>query len=154
MSGAQTPSHGIGYALNYSSSQEAVSIGSSANILSRGGNITINGNSTQRGGGSSDTTAVHIGASAVIDSGYYAPGATDASSGGFINISGKYTGGVGTNADKVFGVKIDNPSGNAGQTTVATSTTTGSIRIEGSSTPPVADGTQMPVGGEKLAAGD
>ncbi|HMV63394.1 MAG TPA: filamentous hemagglutinin N-terminal domain-containing protein, partial [Rhodocyclaceae bacterium] len=134
VSGAQTPSHGIGYALNYSSSQEAVSIGSSANILSRGGNITINGNSTQRGGGSSDTTAVHIGASAVIDSGYYAPGATDASSGGFINISGKYTGGVGTNADKVFGVKIDNPSGNAGQTTLAASTTTGSIRIEGSST--------------------
>jgi len=134
VAGAQTLSHGIGYALNYSASQEAVSIGSSANILSRGGDITINGYSNQPVAGNSDTTGVHVGASAVIDSGYYAPSATTASYGGYINISGKYVGGVGGNSNKVFGVKIDNPSGGGGQTTISASTTTGAIRIEGSST--------------------
>ncbi len=127
---AQTLSNGIGYALNASASLEAVSIGSSARVLSRGGDITINGYSTQPKAGSNDTTGVRIGASAIIDSGYYAPGAVDAASGGYINISGKYAGPAST----VFGVKIENPSGNSGQTTLSASTTTGSIRIEGSST--------------------
>ena len=75
---AQTLSNGIGYALNASASLEAVSIGSSARVLSRGGDITINGYSTQPKAGSNDTTGVRIGASAIIDSGYYAPGAVDA----------------------------------------------------------------------------
>ena len=45
----------------------------------------------------------------MIDSGRYAGGSSPAS-GGYINISGKYVGGSGTNSAKVFGVKIDNPA--------------------------------------------
>ena len=94
-----------------------------ARVLSRGGDITINGYSTQPKAGSNDTTGVRIGASAIIDSGYDAPGAVDAASGGYINISGKYAGPAST----VFGVKIENPSGNSGQTTLSASTTTGTF---------------------------
>jgi len=132
VSAAQTVSNGIGYALNASSNLEAVYIGASTSVLSGGGNITINGYSTQPLSGSNDTTGVHIGAGATIDSGFYASGATAASKGGYINFSGKYVGGVGSNTDKVFGVKIDNP--NSGHTTISASTTTGGIRINGSST--------------------
>ena len=130
---AQSANHGIGYALNASADQEAVSIGAGAQILSRGGDITINGYSTKGLQGSNDTTGVHVGAGAVIDSGFYASGATSAASGGYINISGKYVGGTGANSDKVFGIKVDSPTGNSGQTTFSASTTTGSIRMEGSS---------------------
>lgn len=132
VAGAQTASHGIGYALNSSASREAVSVGASAQVLSRGGDITINGYSTQEKSGSNDTTGVHIGGGAVIDSGYYAAGAASASSGGYINISGKYANSTSGADNRVFGVKIDNPSGSAGQTTISASTTTGAIRIEGS----------------------
>jgi len=134
-SAAQTVTNGIAYARNYSDDLPAVSIGTLAQIKSAGGNITINGYSTKPLGGSNDTIGVHILASAVIDSGRYAnPSDANAASGGDINIAGKYVGGVGGNSNKVFGVSIDQPTGNSNQTTISASTTTGSIYVFGDST--------------------
>ena len=134
VAGAKTSVHGIAYALNASSILPAISIGAGSKILSRGGDITINGYSTQPVSGSNDTSGILFAAGALVDSGYYAPGASYASSGGYINITGKYVGGVGGNTNKVFGVFVDYPSGGAGQTTFSASTTSGGIRIDGSST--------------------
>ncbi len=127
--------NGTGFALNYSDDLPAVSIGIASKLLSKGGDITINGYSSKVKAGSNDTTGVHIYGSAVIDSGRYTnPGDTAAAAGGDITITGKYQGGVGGNSNKVFGVTIDQQNGNQGQTTISASRTTGSIFVDASST--------------------
>ncbi len=127
--------NGIGFALNYSDDLPSVSIGIASKVLSKGGDITINGYSSKVKAGSNDTTGVHVFGSAVIDSGRYTnPGDTSAAAGGDITITGKYVNGVGGNSNKVFGVTIDQQNGNQGQTTISASRTTGSIFVDASST--------------------
>lgn len=132
---ARAASNGIGFARNAASvAPYAVSIGAGTSIKSGGGAITINGWSTQALAGNRRTDAVMIGAGALIDSGNYPAGAGAAVSGGYINITGRYTGGIGGHENKVFGVSIDYPPGNGhGKTILSTSTSSGSIRISASS---------------------
>ena len=121
--------NGIGFALNYSNTLPAISIGNLSKILSAGGNITLNGYSSKAAAGNSNTTGIYVQARAVIDSGRYTnPADTSAASGGDINLTGQYVGGAGGNSNKVFGITIDQGTGNNNQqTTISASKTTGSI---------------------------
>ncbi len=110
-------SYGTGYALNLDSSNAAVLIGTSKSILSRGGDITINGRSNA-------TTASYDGTKGGV---YVKSGATVDSGGGSIYMSGVSTGDA-----KEFGFGVEANSGTV--TTFKTSQTTGNIRIDAQNT--------------------
>lgn len=125
VSGAQASSNGIAYALNFDAVSPAVDIGVSSKILSGGGDIVINGYSTKPKTGGSNTSGVWAHAGTVIDSGYHPSAGASATYGGNIYISG-----ISASSDVVFGVQIDQTTGNSGQTTVTTSTSSGNIVID------------------------
>ena len=110
-------SYGTGYALNLDSSNPAVLIGTSKSILSRGGDITINGRSNA-------TTASYDGTKGGV---YVKSGATVDSGGGSIYMSGVSTGDA-----KEFGFGVEANSGTV--TTFKTSQTTGNIRVDAQNT--------------------
>jgi len=134
VSAAQVVRNGIGYALNSSASTPAITLNAvganSVSVRSGGGNITMNGYSTQTPSGSGDGAGVHIFAGGVVDSGNYSNGAAYApTAGGNIVISGYATS---SGSNNQFGIKFDQNTGQSVyKTTVASSPVNGTIILDG-----------------------
>uniref|UniRef100_UPI0025BC6965 two-partner secretion domain-containing protein n=1 Tax=Aquabacterium sp. TaxID=1872578 RepID=UPI0025BC6965 len=105
---------GIGYALNSSTSTPGVKIGTGVSVSSGGGNITINGWSSQTASGTYSATKGGV---------YVLSGATVDSGGGNI-----YIGARSTADDSVFAFGLEAASGTT--TTFKTSTSTGAIFVD------------------------
>ncbi|MCH7345376.1 filamentous hemagglutinin N-terminal domain-containing protein, partial [Pelomonas sp. CA6] len=110
-------SNGIGYALNSSASTPAVQIGTNVNILSGGGNITVNGQTNA-------STSSYEGSKGGI---YVLSGATVNSGGGNLYMSG-----ISTGAAKEFGFGVEAASGTT--TTFMSSAASGGVVVDAQNT--------------------